>query len=132
MGIKYIWDTNIVIYYLQQQFPPAPEKFIDSIINETRPVISAITEIELLCWKASTEKDLEVIQNFIEDALVVELEQPIKYKTADIRKRYKIKLPDAIIAATAMVYDLAIITRNTKDFDTIEDLEIINPFDIIL
>jgi hypothetical protein len=34
MGVKYLWDTNIVIYYLQQQFTPSAEKFIDSILPE--------------------------------------------------------------------------------------------------
>lgn len=129
MGIKYIWDTNTVIYYLQQQFPPSAEKFMDNLINEARPVISAITEIELLCWKTATEKDLAVLNNFISDALVVELEQPIKYKTADIRKRHNTKLPDAIIAATALVYDLTLVSRNISDFKNIEWLKMINPWD---
>jgi hypothetical protein len=48
MEIKYIWDTNTVIYYLQQQFPPSTEKFMDNMVNEARSVISAITDIELL------------------------------------------------------------------------------------
>jgi len=129
MGIKYIWDTNTVIYYLQQQFPPSAEKFMDNLVNEARPVISAITEIELLCWKSATEKDLEVLNNFIDDALVIELEQPIKYKTADIRKKHKIKLPDAIIAATALVYELTLVSRNISDFKNIEGLQLINPWD---
>jgi len=55
---------------------------------------------------------LEVLHNFINDALVIELEQPIKLKAADIRKIHKIKLPDAIIAATALIYNLTLVTRN--------------------
>jgi predicted nucleic acid-binding protein len=129
MGIKYIWDTNTVIYYLQQQFPPLSEKLIDNIINESHPVISAITEIELLCWKTATENDLHVLHNFIDDAIVIELEKPIKHITADIRKKHKIKLPDAIIAATALVYELTLITRNVSDFNKIEGLQLINPWD---
>jgi predicted nucleic acid-binding protein len=129
MGIKYIWDTNTVIYYLQQQFPPSAEKFMDDLVDEARPVISAITEIELLCWKSATEKDLEVLHNFIDDALVIELEQPIKYKTADIRKKHKIKLPDAIIAATSLVYELILVSRNVSDFKNIGGLQLINPWD---
>ncbi len=129
MGIKYIWDTNTVIYYLQQQFPPAAEKFMDNLVNEARPVISAITEIELFCWKSASEKDLEVLHHFIDDALVIELEQPIKYKTADIRKKHKIKLPDAIIAATALVYDLSLVSRNVSDLINIDGLQLINPWD---
>jgi predicted nucleic acid-binding protein len=99
MGVKHLWDTNTAIYYLQQQFPPDAEKFIDELLKDEQPVITAITEIELLCWKTATEKDLQVLQSFTGDALVIEPEQPIKLKTADIRKAHKIKLPDAIIAA---------------------------------
>lgn len=124
-----MWDTNTVIYYLQQQFSPSAEKFMDKLVNEARPVIASITEIELLCWKSATEKDLEVLHNFIDDALVIELEQPIKYKTADIRKKHKIKLPDAIIAATALVYELTLVSRNISDFKNIEGLQLINPWD---
>lgn len=129
MGIKYLWDTNTAIYYLQQQFPASAEKFMDELLKEKQPVLSAITEIELLCWKTATEKDLEVLQNFIHDALVIELEQPIKLKTADIRKAYRIKLPDAIIAATAIVYDLILLTRNTSDFSSIPELNTTNPWE---
>jgi hypothetical protein len=129
MGVKYLWDTNTAIYYLQQQFPHAAEKFIDNLLIEEQPSISAITEIELLCWKTTTDKDLDVLHNFINDALVIELEQAIKIKTADIRKQHKIKLPDAIIAATAVVYDLTLITRNTKDFENISSLSTVNPWE---
>lgn len=55
MGVKYLWDTNTVIYYLQQQFPPLAEKFIDDLLTEEQPCVSAITEIELFCWKTSDE-----------------------------------------------------------------------------
>jgi predicted nucleic acid-binding protein len=69
-----------------------------------------------------------VLQSFIGDALVIELEQPIKLKTADIRKAHKIMLPDAIIAATALVYDLTLISRNVIDFKGIQGLKVIDPF----
>ena len=129
MGINYLWDTNTAIYYLQQLFPLGGEKFMDDLLKEKQPVISAITEIELLCWKNATEKDLEVLRNFITDALVLELEQDIKLKTADIRKAHHIKLPDAIIAATALVYDLTLLSRNLSDFNIIKGLKVVNPWD---
>lgn len=129
MGIKYLWDTNTVIYFLQQQFPPSAEEFVDSTLSDSQPAISVITEIELLCWKTATEKDLKVLHNFIADAWVFELEKDIKLKTAELRKAHKIKLPDAIIAATALVNDLTLMTRNIKDFKDIEKLSIVNPHD---
>lgn len=129
MGIKYLWDTNTAIYYLQKQFPPSAERFVDNLLKEEIPTISAITEIELLCWRTAVEKDLEVLNGFISDSLVIELEQSIKLKTAEIRKAYRIKLPDAIIAATALVYGLTLLTRNIEDFRIIVDLDILNPWE---
>ncbi len=130
MGLNYLWDTNTAIYFLQRQFPPTAEQFIDGLLVNNRPVISAITEIELLSWKTENEKDLNVVSNFIQDSFVIELEQPIKLKTADIRKTLGIKLPDAIIAATASVYNLTLITRNVRDFNRVTEIKTINPFEV--
>ncbi|MEO6686660.1 MAG: type II toxin-antitoxin system VapC family toxin [Dyadobacter sp.] len=128
MGMTYLWDTNIAIYFLQQQFPPEVEIVVDNLVKREKPVISAITEIELLCWKTSNEEDLRILQNFINETIVIELEKDIKLITADIRKNYRIKLPDAIIAASAIVYQLSLITHNYKDFENIKGLKIIDPF----
>jgi len=130
MGVKYLWNTNTVIYYLQQQFPPQAELFIDNSLKESKPCISAITEIELLCWDAPSEKDMAVLQNFINDSLVIELDYAVKHKTAELRREHKMKIPDAIIAATAIVYQLNLITRNTRDFKKIADISLVDPFEI--
>ena len=127
MGIAYLWDTNTVIYYLQQLFPPAGELFMDQLLEKHQPCISAITEIELMCWNPAHENDLEVVQSFIAECLVIELEQDIKVKTAEIRRAYRLKLPDAIIAATAAVHELTLITRNTSDFQKIREIKAIDP-----
>jgi predicted nucleic acid-binding protein len=62
--------------------------------------------------------------------LVIELEQPIKLKTAELRKAYRIKLPDAIIAATSIVYDLTLLSHNVVDFHKIAHLNLIDPWKI--
>ena len=51
-------------------------------------------------------------------------------KTISIRKSRKIDLPDAIIAATALVYDFTLITQNMKDFEKIQGLKTLNSFDL--
>ena len=129
MGLTYLWDTNTVIYYLQQQFPPTAEKFIDGTIILSQPAISAITEIELLCWKTATPKDIQILNAFINDAWVFELDKPIKLKTAELRKQFSIKLPDAIIAATALENNSTLLTRNVNDFKQVNGLAVINPHD---
>jgi toxin FitB len=58
----------------------------------------------------------------------LELTSTIAEQTIQIRKIRKLKLPDAVIAATAIVSNLTIITRNTSDFDQIVGLNYINPF----
>ncbi|MGQ7854014.1 type II toxin-antitoxin system VapC family toxin [Pedobacter sp. WC2501] len=128
MGINYLWDTNTIIYFLQRQFTSTAEKFIDNIVSTNQPAISAITEIELLCWKTATENDLLILRNFIKDSYVYELSQEIKNQTVEIRKYYNLKLPDAIIAATAIVNELTLITRNAKDFEKILQLKVSNPY----
>ena len=124
-----MWDTNTAIYYFQKQFPPHAENFIDETLVYHHPVLSAITEIELLCWKHRTLEDDRMLAYFINDCLIIELEQSIKYKTAEIRKKHRIKLPDAIIAASAIVYNLILISRNINDFIDIADLKVVNPWD---
>jgi predicted nucleic acid-binding protein len=130
MGINYLGDSNIVIYYLQQQFPSSGEAFMDNILQQHPPAISVITEIELLYWKTPTENDLNTLRNFISDCAIFELETAIKFKTVEIRKAFTIKIPDAIIAATALTFDLTLLTRNIGDFNKISGLKVINPWSV--
>lgn len=127
MGIKYLWDTNTVAYYLQKQYHPNAEKFIDTILIEDFPTISVITEIELLCWKLNSKADELILKKFIDVAIIIELESAIKNKTAEIRKIHRLKLPDAIIAATSVILDLTLLTRNLSDFKNISGLTTFNP-----
>jgi len=131
MGINYLWDTNTVIYFLQNQFPPHAERFIEEVIVNSTPAFSVITEIELLCWKTEEEEDLRILQEFINAATVFDLTTPVKLKTVAIRKSTRIKLPDALIAATAIVHELTLITRNTRDFRNLTELQVVNPFEVI-
>ena len=83
-----------------------------------------------MSWKTATPDDLKVMQQFIHSTIVIELEKSIRWKAADLRKTYRIKLPDAIIAATALVYDLTLLGQNVPDFGKIDGLKLINPWDV--
>lgn len=129
MELAYLWDTNTAIYYLQQDFSRIGGKVIDDIAENTQICISVITEIELYSWKSGAQVDFDIVNLFVDFTLLFELEEEIKFKAADLRRLNRIKLPDAIIAATAIVYDLILVTNNTKDFTGIENLRLLNPFD---
>jgi predicted nucleic acid-binding protein len=128
MGLKYLWDTNTAIYYLQKHFHQKQQEIISNIINSYQPAISVITEIELLCWRGASDKDLNIINEFIADCAVFGLEEDIKQNTITVRKKSNLKLPDAIIAATAIVKDLILISRNEADFKKVPQIVLLNPF----
>lgn len=67
------------------------------------------------------------VSDFLNLANRLELTEDVVQQTIMLRKIVKIKLPDAIIAATAMVYNLVLISRNPKDFENIKGLKLINP-----
>ena len=128
MGLKYLWDTNIVIYYLQNQLSKSGEEFIDNTALNFQPTISVITEIELLCWSAANQTDITLINNFLDNSIIYGLDNNIKLKTIEVRKIFKLKLPDAIIAASAIINDHTLISRNLIDFKKVASLSVIDPF----
>ena len=64
-------------------------------------------------------------EKFIDNAIQYDLDESVIIKTIQIRKDYNIKLPDAIIAATCLVYKCTLISNNTKDFQRINDLGLV-------
>ncbi|HJH27891.1 MAG TPA: hypothetical protein C5S37_14280 [Methanophagales archaeon] len=69
-----------------------------------------------------------LIYHFADTINVISLSNEIGDLTVDIRRESKIKLPDAVIAATALNNDLILVTRNDKDFKDVKELEVYNPF----
>ena len=108
-------DTNAVIDYLDNKLPEAGSSLIDGITVH----ISVITRMELLAWPSATAQQLEVLQQFVAASFVYNLDDPVIVKAIDLRKTHKIKLPDAIIAATALVHNLTLLTRNVGDLKTL-------------
>lgn len=126
MGLKYLWDTNTVIYYLRKSFTHTEQELMNNIISSNQPAISSITEIELLCWKTASADDMVILNNFISDSVIFELDVEIKLKTIEIRKTYNLKVPDAIIAATAILNDLILISNDRRGFSKISSLKLLN------
>ena len=128
MGKGYLIDSNAVIDYLSGNLKPDGMSFMNGIVNSF-PCISVITQIEVLSYKTN-QGDYNLLSNFVNDVVVLELTKDVVGKTIQIRKEVKINTPDAIIAATSLVNDYTLITRNTTDFKNIEGLRLINPWSI--
>jgi predicted nucleic acid-binding protein len=125
--MKYLLDTNAVINFLGASMPDHSMKVMNNIVDRDS-IISIITKMETLGFNFKSKDEQFTMEYFVEGSTVLQINNDIVNKTIDIRKTKKLKLPDAIIAATALVYDLTLITRNTSDFEDIQGLKVINPF----
>jgi predicted nucleic acid-binding protein len=126
MGQSYLIDTNVISDFLTNSFDESGMNFLKIVINET-PVVSFITKIELLSWKASEEIE-KIAQDFISFCNVITINDAIVDNCIAIRREKNIKTPDAIIAATALSLNATIITNNTKDFENIKGVKFLNPY----
>jgi predicted nucleic acid-binding protein len=122
----YLLDTNTIIYYLKGALHEKAMQQLHTIVDE-QPLISVITKLELLGFNAATVEEQTITEIFIDASLIFNLDEAVIIQTIELRKQYRIKLPDAIIAATAIVYNLILVTHNTTDFDKIQALKCIDP-----
>ena len=98
MGQQYLIDSNTVIDYLSGKLPENGKIFMSKIINEI-PNISVITKIEVVGYRTTPEAE-QLLTGFVNDSVLFGLTDDIIEQTIQVRKEYKLKIPDAIIAAT--------------------------------
>jgi len=127
--MKYLYDTNIFIYYLTGELAVLP-LFTETFLSQNTIIISPIIRIELLSFPQLSESETHIIINLLKQFESVPIQPAIEAETIQIKRKYRIKLPDAIIAATALQRSARLVTRNINDFRQISALELCNPFTI--
>jgi predicted nucleic acid-binding protein len=126
MGTTYLIDTNIISKLFDGILPQNALKLLANLAI-TEQHISIINRIELLSWKELKGDKLNDVKLFLQEIVELDLSEEVIERTIKIRRGRSIKLPDAIIAATTIVYDLTLLSDNDKDFKTISGLKYINP-----
>lgn len=116
-GNKFLLDTNIIIYILNG------DKAISDYLSQKIFFTSIICEIELFGSKSLTLKEEKQIGIFLQEFRIISIDQSIKELAILFRKKYFLKIPDLIIAATAVSLDIPLITSD-KGFKQITELEI--------
>jgi predicted nucleic acid-binding protein len=116
-GIKYLADTNCFIYLLDQS------PFILPFANDIW-AFSYITEIELLCKKDISKKEETVIKAMLNTCIKVNHSQTLTDLVIHLKRKNNIKLPDAIIAASAQLLQLPLVTAD-KGFAKISEIDCI-------
>ena len=122
----YLIDTNVIIDNFGGKLPERSRVFL----NEIDIIISSITKVEVLGWPGATKKNLRPLYDFMDVIKILPIDDAVIEKTIVLRQSQKIALGDALIAATALNYKISLITRNTKDFKNIKNLEVVNPFEV--
>ena len=115
-GNKLFLDTNIIVYFL------SGDKTIAELLDKKTVYASFITQLELLSYSELTKQEESRISNFLSECVIIDVNLSIKTETIRLRKKYKLKLPDSIIMASALHLDLPIITSD-KGFKKVSELE---------
>lgn len=126
-----LWDTNSIIFFLQDLLPSPSKAFLLRELNKRKPQISIITEIELLSWPKISTAEISSISEFLSNFESIGLTEEIKIVTIQLRKSKGLKIPDAVIAATALTQAVPLLTNNLKDFEKVDFLKILDPMNLV-
>lgn len=124
---EYLIDTNILIYHTSGS--QVTTDFITNLIANHSFNISILTKIEFLGWDRHTPEGFEKCKKLVETATSYPVDESTANKAIDLKRGKKIKLADAVIAATAILNNLKLVTKNVDDFKMIEGLEVVNIFE---
>jgi len=117
-------DSNLVIYATSRNQPALADWFA-----KNKPAVSVISLVEVLGYHKLREEDKRFLEAFFAE-LIVHYPNPEVFQTAiDLRQEHAMSLGDALIAATAMYHRLTLATRNKKDFEWIDSLELTDPLE---
>ena len=117
-GNSLLIDTNIALYLLSGDIT------LSEVLDGKIVYVSFISELELLSYPGLIKHDEEIVNQFISECIVIDINKEIKIKTIELRRTYRLKLPDAIIAATASYLKQPIMTADS-DFKKINSIDLI-------
>lgn len=119
----YTLDTNAIIYYLKDEKNTV--LVLRDIFTENVPIyISAITEVELFGFPHLSEGEARAIDLLLQTLSIIPLDSRIARIAGAVRRKYHLKIPDSIIAATALFTGTALVTKNVSDFRSIPELSL--------
>lgn len=126
--MRYLIDSNILIYFITASASNEVLFTINKLLLSSF-FTSIITKIEVLGWNKHTEESYRMTEDLLKYGTIIPVDEAIAAQAIQIRRITNIKLPDAVIAATAITLSATLVTRNCKDFNSITGIEFINPFE---
>lgn len=120
----FILDTNILIYYISGE-KKAGDFILGALANNTDLAVAAISVLEFMSYGEIAVKDKETFLLLMEQVSVVSLDFDQALLAAKIRLNYKLRLADSAIAASAMVNDAILVSRD-QGFNKIKEIEVMD------
>lgn len=114
-GTSLLVDTNIVLYLLGGDIT------IAEVLDGKHIYLSEISELELLSYSKFDSTQLKEVESFLGEIVIIEMNETIKKEVIQLRRKHKVKLPDAIIASTAIYLNMPLLSAD-KGFEKIEEL----------
>lgn len=105
-GDSIVIDTNIALYLFNG------DETIAELLDGRNVYLSFISELELLGYRGVTDEARRHISGFIKDSIIIGINEHIKKITIDLRIKYNLKIPDAIIAASALYLNLPLFSAD--------------------
>jgi len=121
----YTLDTNAIIYYLNGE--PSAAHILDGLFDEEEPVyVSAMTELELFSHRLLTEDDSDTITRLLASTVIVPVDSQLARFAGFLRRQTpRLKAADSAIVATALLTHTTLVTRNVRDFQQIDTLQLL-------
>jgi predicted nucleic acid-binding protein len=108
--VSELFDTNILIDHLN-----GVSKATREITRSKNPAISVITWIEVMTGAGSSEEE-DILRAFLANFEYLKMTHEVAERSVEIRRKKRLKMPDAIILATAELGGRELVTRNVKNF----------------
>jgi predicted nucleic acid-binding protein len=122
--LAYTLDTNAILYYLKDDSNAV--SLLREIFAHDAPLyISAITKLELFAYPKLSAQEEALIEELLRTVSVIPLDSHIARLASFIRRQYRLKVPDSVIAATAIYTGSTLATRNTRDFKRVTALALL-------
>jgi predicted nucleic acid-binding protein len=115
-------DSNVLIYSCQTEFV-----YLKPLVLDTKNGVSHISKLEVLGFPRLTTIEKQYFENVFKILNIMPINEGVVDKAIELRQQFKMKSNDSIIAATALLNNMDVYTRNVDDFKNIMGLSVINP-----
>lgn len=125
MSITALFDSSAVILYFNDALSAPALAVMEQAIEQSTGAISVVTRAEVLAWPQHTAQSLQEAIVGMASFAQLSVDATTADEAARIRRECHLKLPDALIAATALLHGVPVVTANARDFERVGQLQVV-------